>query len=306
MSAGPFAAGAGLHNTTTNLIAAGTDRTVFVVCTQATRDGAAITFKRGTTAGQLAAFTQKDNGSRGTYVYSDGVSINDSIGTQPSLASPSILAWVYHVGSKIKFAVNNGSLTVTGGNCTSDSATDTGFTIGVDEGPGGTNFGGQICRILVFNSQLSTGDRTTVAHALAVLYRDPGSVAGPGVDRLEPDPCLAPRPANSTPLSSRPRARSPRGSRGAGRARRRRSSAAGTRRRCCRAGAGTRRAGAPRRRRASRRRRGSRRAPPSRSAAPIIPSVRTRCHPRERGEALERPGDDRRLRATPSSMRSSR
>src|SRR5262249_44012954 len=57
--------------------------------------------------------------------------------------------------------------------------------------------------------------------------------------------------------SKRPRARSPRGWRGAARARRCRWSAAGTRTRCCRADEGTRLVSALRRRRASPRRRGT-------------------------------------------------
>ncbi len=171
-----------LNNTVSNLVTAGTARTVFVV---ARRDcnahaggvlgGTLFTFRRG---GLINTLTYGAN-SYGTpiYIYSDnnGVGNNNAsiTGTAiDSAFSPTVVTYkIPAAGSQVQCSLNSVAQTVNqgGGAVTTETGT-TGFTVGDREDQADLDWSGWIYEVIVYNRTLTAAEITQVENYLKNKY----------------------------------------------------------------------------------------------------------------------------------------
>lgn len=158
-----------LSNTTSNVLPAGTTRTVFVVgqLSSSTTGGTAICFRRGTPFLSLQNFASGGN----TYVCTDGAdsdsngNIVNSTGTSTAL---NIYSWVYQVGQQIVFTVNGNPYTINRGTCFSDTSSITGFVIGNNSNQ--QAWKGDIYEVIVFSGTLTANQTAQVQAYLQARY----------------------------------------------------------------------------------------------------------------------------------------
>lgn len=148
----------------TNLITAGSNRTVYVVCKAVTQGtgGSLVTFRRSGALCTLQLYSS-------SFVYSDGVSINNNTSPNfPSITGTTIVRYRYSSGSKIECRINGADQTITGGNVTTESGT-AGFDI-FGRADAGQGWVGDIYEVIVYNSLLSTDNMTTIENYLSTRY----------------------------------------------------------------------------------------------------------------------------------------
>jgi Concanavalin A-like lectin/glucanases superfamily/Secretion system C-terminal sorting domain/F5/8 type C domain len=177
-----------LNNITNNVVMPGAGRTVFIVAKARCNSTAMyyLTFRRST----LLCAYQSSPGTN--FIYSDGVNgINNA--TYPSnwwdtiKAKPTLLT-AYNSGvapNKINLRLNQQTVTVSQGGGVVNETGTAGFSVGRrEDGPYFSN--GWIAEIIVYNSELSSTDRTTVENYLAAKYGTNNSLPVAAVSTNKP------------------------------------------------------------------------------------------------------------------------
>jgi len=162
-----------LQNTTTNLLTAGSARSVIVVCKPTsgpgtyTVGGNAVVFRLHTAAfGMLVASV---GGS--TYGYTSE-SASAALASPPAITDVSLVAEIYSTGtgSTPTFAINGTNYTVAGSPTVAAENGTTGFSIGNFAQALTQFFTGSICEVLIFDHALVAGEVTTVRQYLQPRY----------------------------------------------------------------------------------------------------------------------------------------
>jgi hypothetical protein len=171
-----FGAGKYLINTTSNLVAAGAARTVYAVCRSASaaNQQAIIAFRQPDLTFTTPNFNLTLPGVAGgrAYIYTDFVSVNQRLATNPTILNQSVLyEWAFDgvLGHQITFRMNGVLVASDLGQVSNAEATATGFVIGADL-YSSDYLQGDLCELLVYNAIQSPTDATATRAYAASEY----------------------------------------------------------------------------------------------------------------------------------------
>lgn len=166
-----------LNNTTTNLVASGSPRTVLVVGKSGDTGGSMLTFRRSTGGPQNGTVFTAQLGLHGGkfYAYSDGVNAagNAAVPSEVSTMTqqPFVTTFVSPgLGGKLAVRLNGQSLRVEQAGGVGPDAGATGFTIGAREDYAGFRWDGDISEVLVYSRVLSSDELKQAGSYLATKY----------------------------------------------------------------------------------------------------------------------------------------